>query len=369
MNARERFLSTLHYQKPDRLPLYEWIGFWSDTVNRWHGEGLPIGVNLGNINDYFGFDRRERVPVGLWSPIPGFKTRTIEENERVKLEVAEAGSLRAVTKTLKTSMSMPQFLEFPVKNRMDYEEMKRRLDPHDLRRYPDVWSDGTYPEEVIRYYESVDYPIGIGMYGFFGKARDWMGLERLLITFYKDPDWVHDMFKFFADFKIEVARNAVEQLKIDYAVFWEDMAYKNGPHISPRLFQEFMQPYYKRVTEFLRRNDVDIIMVDSDGDINLLAPLFLEAGVNCIYPLEAQANVDGVTLRKRHGRQLLLIGNIDKRVLPMGKEAIEKELERVLPLIKEGGYIPSIDHNVPSDVPYDNYLYYVNALKRYAHEV
>jgi len=370
MNARERFIRTMHFQKPDRLPLHEWLGFWDETINRWHGEGLPTWVNSGNIRDYFGLEKWERAPGDLWGAIPGFAKRIVQEDDRCSVEVSEAGSLKTVVKTLKTGVSMPQFIEFPVKNREDYEEMKRRFDSKDLRRYPNVWSDGTYPEDVIRYYETSDHPIGVGLNGFFAAAREWMGLERLLITFYKDPELIHDMFRFLADFKIEVVRNAVENLRVDYATFWEDMAYKTGPHISPRLFREFMLPYYKKVTAFLRKQGIDVILVDSDGDVNLLVPLFLEAGVNCMFPLEVQANVDALALRKKYGRQLLLIGNIDKRVLHLGKEAIEKELElKVPPLIKEGGFIPSVDHAVPSDVPYENYVFYLSLLKKYAEEV
>ncbi len=141
------------------------------------------------------------------------------------------------------------------------------------------------------------------------------------------------------------------------------MAYKNGPHISPKLFREFMLPCYKKVTDFVRKRGIDIVMVDTDGNHDVLMPLFLEGGVNCLYPLEVASDMDAVTLRKTYGRKLLLIGNIDKRALTLGREAIRREVEKKLTLTEDGGFIPSIDHAVPSDVPFENYLYYIHLIK------
>ena len=208
--------------------------------------------------------------------------------------------------------------------------------------------------------------MGLVFPGFFGQTRTWMGLKNLLLTFFKDPKLLHEIFDFWTDFIIEAIRPVVEARVLDYAGYWEDMSYKNGPHISPSHFREFMLPYYKRVSDYLRKNGVDIIMVDTDGDANLLIPLFLEGGVNCLYPLEAQAGMDAVKLRKEYGHELLLIGNIDKKALIEGEDAIKKELDTKLPpLLKDGGYIPSVDHLVPIDVSYQNYLNYLKLLRRH----
>jgi uroporphyrinogen decarboxylase len=144
------------------------------------------------------------------------------------------------------------------------------------------------------------------------------------------------------------------------------MAYKNGPLMSPKQFREFMLPSYKKLTSFLRKNGIDVILVDTDGDARLLIPLLLEGGVNGIYPLEVQAGMDAVALRKEYGKRLLLIGNIDKRAIAKGKEAIEREIKSKLPYLKEeGGYIPSLDHEVPPDIPYQNYMYYLEFISKF----
>jgi len=378
MNSRERFQRTMHYQGPDHPPICEFLGFWEETINRWYLEGLPTSIvmstsgisvykgsglsggrsvsGIPSICEYFGLETRARLPLDF-GPIPRFVNRTLEDMERYRIEIDESGATR---KAMKRGTTIPAFMEFPVKTRADFEKIEERFDPSDLRRYPLDWG-----KELIEYYEVAEFPVGIVFPGFFGQGRTWMGLRNLVLCFFRNPDLIHDMFEFWADFVIEVMKDAVENVKIDYAGFWEDMAYRDGPLISPKQFGEFMLPYYKKVTSFLRKNGVDVITVDSDGDIDLLIPLFLEAGVNCPYPSEVQANMDVVELRKKYGRQLLLIGGIDKRAVAKGPEAIEKELEHKLPPLMEGGFIPSLDHLVPPDIPLKNYQYYIGLLKKY----
>jgi len=366
MNARERFWCTMHFEKPDQLPLSEfWAGWIPATTNRWYREGLPIGMTL---DDYFNFDKRELISIDFF-PIPRFICKTLDEDDRYRTEVDERGIKKRILKTGDLTgayFGMPQFLDFPVKNREDFESMKKRFDPRDPRRYPKNWSD-----ELIEYYEAVDHPVGIHFWGFFWQASwMWMGLENFIRTLYKDPEFIHEMMDFWANFVIDTLRPAVEEVKIDYALIPEDMAYRHGPHMSPKLFREFILPRYKKVTGFLRRNGIDTIIIDSDGDPRPIIPLILEGGVNCLLPLEVQAGMDAVALRKEYGRRLLMIGNIDKKALIEGKEAIKREIDSKLPLlVKEGGYIPMVDHGVPPDVSFQNYVYYIELVKGYLHQV
>jgi uroporphyrinogen decarboxylase len=74
--------------------------------------------------------------------------------------------------------------------------------------------------------------------------------------------------------------------------------------------------------------------------------------------------MDPVALRKQYGEELLLIGGIDKRVLARENDAIEEELMKKLPyLFSMGGYIAWTDHLIPPDVPFENYMYYLERMK------
>ena len=376
MTPRECFVRHMRFQEVERLPFMEWHHWWRSTILRWYGEGMPghseqgagassmLGAasatttaeNAWYADGYahFGFDVREMLCLDF-GPLPRFVPKTLEDTQQYRVFMNDLG---ITAKTLKTGVSMPQFMEFPVKRRQDWEEMIKRFDPHDPRRYPKNWGP-----DLIEYYDTVERVVRMDITGFFGEARWLMGLERLLMTFYDDPGWIHDIMDFWEHFIIETCREAIENVKIDYVVLWEDMCYNKAMLLSPRFFREFIQPHYKKVTAFLRENGKDLIMVDSDGNVDELIPLLLESGVNGIYPLEATCN-DVVELRKKYGKQLVMAGNIDKRVLSRDKRAIQSEVERKAPIAKEGGYVLSVDHSVPFDVPFENYAYYVGLVRK-----
>jgi len=361
MNIRERFLATMNYQPRDRVPWGE-MGFWPETIEVWHEQGLPP-TRIGglpedvHLNTFFGFDRlREQVNVSF-GLLPGFKAQTLEEGKGYRI-VRRGDGVVCREFTDSHSFRMPQWLRFPLQTRKDWEqEFLPRLNPASPARYPEYW------EEWVRIYAQRDYPLTIRMGSVFGWLRNWMGLEGIAQALYDDPQWIQEMMDYIVDFCIAVGRRALEEVQLDYVLLWEDMAYKAGPLISPRMFRQFMLEPYKRLTSFIREHGVDLIFVDSDGDSEPLLPLWIEGGVNGFYPMERVAGMDPVRLRERFGRQLRLMGGIDKRAMIAGPAAIDAELAHVAPLAAEGGFLPWCDHHVPPDVPLEHYLYYVKRMK------
>lgn len=191
-----------------------------------------------------------------------------------------------------------------------------------------------------------------------------MGLERIAMALYDDPQWIQEMMDYLVEFCCACGERALKDFDLDYVLLWEDMACKHGPLISPRMFREFMLEPYVRPTRIIRDHGVDLIFVDSDGDAESLIPLWREGGVNGFYPVERAAGMDALHLRARFGPQPRLMGGIDKRAMIAGPEAIDAELAHVVPLLREGGYIPWCDHHVPPDVPLRHYLYYVQRMKQ-----
>jgi len=156
----------------------------------------------------------------------------------------------------------------------------------------------------------------------------------------------------------------LEETDIDVFGFWEDMAYHTAPLISPELARKFMLPRYRKVVDFGRSHGVRLFGLDSDGKIDPLIPVWMDSGIDILYPFEVQADMDVVAIRKKYGRDLRIWGGVDKRPLTLGPEAIDKELERVKPLIHDGGYIPMLDHSATPDTPFHNYRYFLEALKK-----
>ena len=170
---------------------------------------------------------------------------------------------------------------------------------------------------------------------------------------------VHDIFEHQMNFLIEGGRPVLEQTTIDYIILAEDMAMKTGPLLSPRLYKEFIYPRLKKVVEFYKSHGTRYVGVDTDGNPEALIPMLMDAGVDFLWPLERAADQDPVRLRKKFGRALVIWGGVDKRALARGKEAIDAHLREFIPLIKEGGFIPTIDHTVPPDISWENFQYYM----------
>ena len=350
--GRERFRRVMHYQTVDRVPHFE-FGYWRETYGVWHTQGLPVEIDdEPAANDYFGFDRFGCCPVNDWNWLtPPFERRVLEEDDRHQIIIDADGVKAMVNKD--GSSSIPHILEYPLKTRADWARFKERLDPDDPRRFPAGW------EELLRKYTYRDYPLGIHIGSLLGLLRDWIGFENIALLFYDDPDFLDEMIEYMCRFNLRIIEKLASVISFDYANGWEDIAFKNGPLLSPAMFRRFLLPRYKRLAEALRRFGVDVIFTDCDGDINILVEPWLEAGFNCMFPLEVACGTDPVALRARFGKQLLLIGGVNKRKLIEGKRAIDEEMDRLAPLVEEGGFIPHVDHRCPPDVTLENYQYYL----------
>jgi len=366
MTDRERFLNVMNFQSVDRVPNYE-LGAWPQTVDRWHGEGLPRDVAYFHWfegDPYFGIDRRAFAPINT-SMLPPFDYEVLEETERYIVARHPNG---IVTKALKEGtvrgvrMSMDQYISFPVTDRESFRKLRQRYNPDSPIRYPLWW------DEWVRMWQTRDYPLCLltnGTFGLYSQLRSWVGTENLSLLFYDDPALIEEMVESHVDFLLALIEKALQQVQFDYFNFFEDFAGKGGPLISPQLFRKFLLPAYKRIIEEMRRHGIKHFWLDSDGNTEALLPLLIEAGITCHWPLEQAAGMDPVRLRKEYGRDLAFAGGIDKRELAKDRKAIAQELfTRIPPMLESGGFIPHVDHTVPPDVPYDNFMFYMELKQR-----
>jgi hypothetical protein len=370
MNNRERFWKFARFEPVDRLPFWaDWMGPW----RRWRTEGLAVGTDMDDERfrlwaiDHFGFEGMysvfwgvPRIPVDI-GPYPAFETLLLEEHDDYKLVRIGNGVIVRQFSHPDGCLYSTHFVEYPIKNRADWIRYRdEHLDPNAAGRYPEpaTW------EALKQEWKKRDYVISIDGGSFYGFLRDWIGFEKLSFMLFDDPGLVHEMMDTLTDFFIQVLHKAVDEVEIDFAMFWEDMCYKAGPLLSPTMFRQFMLPGYKKVTSFLVDHGVELSWVDCDGNIDALIPLWLEGGVRGFYPLEVASGMDAAALRKQYGQQIVMWGNVDKRALTQGKEAIDAEIARLAPVVAQGGFIPLVDHGVPDDVPLENYLYYLGERKK-----
>jgi hypothetical protein len=384
MNARERFLAVMDFARVDRTLEWE-FGYWGETVERWYKEGLPRGFGLPrtpragetvggpalldfpetlmdkDVSSYFGFDTGVRcLPVKYWI-YPKFEVVMVEEDETTQVFVDEDGIKRRERKDRGT---VPHFVAGPVGGRNDWEKVKEeRFNIQRVEdRFPENWGN------LVRELKERDYPIGIGGHpvGFFGGLRELLGEVDVHYAYYDDPKLLKDILRHLTDLWIAIYEEILSTLEVDFALFWEDMAYKGGSLISPRLVREFMLPYYQEITGFLKGRGIRHLVVDTDGNCTELIPLFLEAGLTGMYPFEVQAGMNIVEVRKSYPG-LQIWGGLDKLSAVEGREGIEMELEKVPFMLERGGYIPFLDHLVPPDVSWENYRFFRQELKRLNH--
>ncbi len=372
MTPRERYIRTLLFQKVDKIPFQPGSPRES-TLQRWRKEGLPSeGDWFSHLCELLGIEIEEpKIPyINLkisFDLSPPFEEKIIEKRGNHLIVQDYKGAIVEIEDKYDFSylryakdFVTRKWHKFPVETRGDWEEMKERFNPDSPERIDEELSKKA---ELLR---GRDWVLTISIPGPFWQMRDWCGLENLCIFMVESPDFVSEMSDFWRAFVSQILRRCVEKVQFDAVIISEDMAYKGKSLISPLMARKFLSPCWKEWSEILRNSGCEVIILDSDGYIEELIPLWLESGINCTFPVEIAAGNDLVELRKKFGRGIAFIGGIDKRKIARGGRELEEELERIIPfLLKDGGYIPSCDHAVPPDVSWENFLRYSSLLAKY----
>ncbi len=352
MDNRTRIINTVLCREIDRLPFFFYFGPWAETVERWKGEGME-----GNDwSKYFSFDPGFVVVDVKLGYSPTFDYQQLEDRGDTMIIRDSFGITQEIRKQ---GSSIPNYIGYPVKGWEDWGRLKReRLDPDDPRRFPQNWTS------LVKEYNEGDRVVQLGSYpyGLFGTLRDMMGVEELLVSFYDQPDLIHDMMGYLTDFWIAVYKKVCREVRVDAIHMWEDMSGRNGSLISPRMVREFMLPNYQKINAFAKTHDIHIFSLDTDGDCSELIPLYLESGVNMVFPFEVAAGCDIVKYREQYP-SLCIMGGIDKQEVAKGPEAIDRELARVEKVFQQTGYIPALDHLIHPEISWDDFQYFVKRLR------
>ena len=364
---RERFIACQDYEPADRRPNHE-LGVWPQTRERWQAEAPDAVADFAwdwfAGEDALAFDRRTFIPVNFGF-IPPYEHTVLEATDRYEIVQDGRGIMHKALIEGSVGggrMCMDQYLRWPIAGPEDWPDVRRRLEAALPARYPDDLG------AQVATWQGRHCPLVLGRNcaanGFYWRAREFMGTEALSFAWYDHPTLMHEIMEFFADFIIETARPVVENIQLDYFCLNEDMSMKNGPLLSPATYREFIFPHLKRMVDFFRAHGTRYFAVDTDGDPTPLIPLMMDAGVDTLWPVERASGISPQGLRRQFGRGLRLWGGVDKRELARGPEAIRTHLREFLPLIEEGGFIPTVDHTVPTDVSWDDFRYYMDCKRK-----
>ena len=352
MTTVERYNKFMNFETVDRPPFILPGGTFLVTRQRWEREGLPKGADL---NEYFGAESMPVASLAIDTQLnPPFEEKLLEETDEFIVKIDRHG---VKCRNFKDETSMSEHLEYPVKGLEDLTWLRKRLDPATPGRIASDWLDRA---QACRARGTLTFING-GMY--FAFLNEHMGTEAVLMAYFDTPELIHEVNELQCRLCEQAMNTALPHFKPDRIGYHEDMAYKNGSMISPAMFREFMTPYYKRVTSITSQYGVNHHLMDSDGDIRELIPLWLECGINAFAPLEVAAGMDVVALRQEYGQTIKMEGGFDKRILASDKAAIRQEFERLAPVIDGGGYLISCDHTVPHNVPLENFAYLVELMK------
>lgn len=398
MTELERFKRIMNFEKGVDAPRWE-FGYWGATVDSFYAEGLPKkqypqipdtittptaslytpcwqSINTGKLPTgiailggglYYptqGFSRdydirtelnmdygQRLVDVNLLFE-PMFEVETIEEDDEILIYRDLDGVVRRFEK--ETGV-IPVGWENIITDAKSWEKLKEeRLNLDTVgKRFPPNW--GSLLEE----YKNRDFPLVLGGYphGFFGTQAHLMGYEKLFFAYNDTPDLVHDINSTFCDLWIAVFEEVLAQTSADMCVIWEDMSSGTGSMVAPATIREFMSPYYKKLTDFLKGKGIEIIFIDTDGYCHDLIPIYMEAGITGMYPIEATCGMDVVRVRKEFP-ELRMMGGVPKMEIRHGKKRIDEILEPVKTAFDIGGYIPFGDHLIPPEIHWEDFKYY-----------
>ena len=355
LTSGERIMRSLIGQPVDRAPFGVGIGWqpWGETYERWKKESGKQDLDL---ELELGYDANSAIP-GFESGIfPLFEEKVIsEDGDLITFRDRKGITMRG----RKDGGSMPEFLDYPVKNIDDWEKLKaERLNAETPARITENWPE--FKERIKKNGQAIqvgDFPFGV-----FGTPRDLMGAEELLVSFYSQPEMVRDMMDHLTSLWIALWEKVSKEIQIDHIHIWEDMSGRQGSLISPKMVEEFMMPCYDRIAAFGKAHGVRVISVDTDGDCGELVPVMIKHGVNMFFPFEVQAGNDILKYRKLYPK-LGIVGGLDKRALAGTKADIDKEIKKSEEMLKSGYYVPGFDHLIPPDVSWDNFRYAAAKMK------
>ena len=325
MKDRERFKKLMNFEKPDRLPVTEWAGWWDKTIQRWKSEGLPKELNEdGEIRAFFKFDTWRQ----CWMEP---RKKSLPDNHQNY-------------KPLVTDMD-------------SYNAIKEHL-------YPEVAFDKELISSWAEEQRKDDMVVWITIEGFYWMPRTLLGMEDINYMFYDDPELIHQINKDTLAYNLRVFKEFCSICKPDFMTFAEDMSYNHGPLVSKQIFEDFMLPYYKQIIPLVKENGT-IPFVDTDGNPEELLPWFLDIGIEGFIPMERQAGTDVVKYREMYPK-IKMIGAFDKTLMNKGEEIMRYEFDRLLPIMKQGGYVLGIDHQTPPSVSLEDYYLYLKLFREYA---
>ena len=369
MTNRERAMNILHYKEADRLPAVH-FGYWPELLWEWVEQGkIPIEIAAGHgdgneqdkaLDKLIGWDFN-------WNTIVGSQNGLMPCFEEKVLEVLPDGCKRVQTPVGLIERVKPGIVSIPSED--DYL-LKDREAFETLYRPKMQFSPERIDVEFFKNFNATrdqDRPVGLFLGSIMGHIRDMTSVVGMSYLIYdEDEELFADIVDTYAEMQYQCAKAILETgAKFDFAHYWEDICFKNGPLLSPEIFNELCAKHYKKRNDLCHQYGIDIISLDCDGVTAALLPTWFENGVNTMFPIEVGVWGDQFEpARAKFGKGMLGVGAVDKTALRKDKAAVDAEIERIKRLVAMGGYIPCPDHRLMPGTKFELVQYYAEEIKK-----
>jgi uroporphyrinogen decarboxylase len=357
------------YAVKPNAPIYQnEFGFY--CLDRWKSEGhIDDKTNFAKL---FGYDEPGSYSLGElgWCEAafcPEFDVEILEDRGEYEVERDFAGRHVLYFKGRRNGF-MPEYVDHPVKDRKTWNDnCKWRLDPNHPDRFKDLEARmGKAAAAANQGKVIVQNIVGGYMY-----LRSMIGPVDLLYKFYDDPELIRDCMETWLQLADAVVEKHQKYVTLDEIFLAEDICYNHGSLISHDMIKEFLFPYYQQLIANAKLRQIDKnrklhIQIDTDGNAIPVIDLYKEIGMDYMSPFEAAAGCDVVKVAEKYP-DLRIRGGFDKRILAQGKDAIDREVDRIMPTMKKrGGYIPTCDHGVPEEVNFEDYVHFRKRMLEFA---
>lgn len=376
MNNRQRVNAILHYQPYDRMPVAS-FGYWEETLDKWAAEGHICREDAEEYRqkgDGSPADQRIMAKLGFdinWGGaqggctglFPPFETEVLERCADGSKIIRDSNGL--IVRVNDDIISIPAVIGTSLKDREAWETLYLPRLQYCEARIDDAHFKRLQQEDAAR-----EQPLGLYLGSLYGFIRDMLGVENLAYLAVDDEDLYVEIIDTVAELSYRLAERILSYgIGFDYAHFWEDICFKNGPLVNPTIFDACVGKHYRRITDLVRAHGIDIISLDCDGCIDLLAPIWLKNGVNTMFPIEVGTwNASIQKWREQYGRDLRGVGGMDKRVFAHDRAAVDAEVQRLKRLVALGGYIPCPDHRIAPDAKFELVQYYCDQFRKVMQE-
>lgn len=359
MNGKERIITALDLEIPDRVPL--WIHAINEAavvnIGRLIMEGVPDAkpVNLMSMEEMQKlldvlFTIHEKLEIDGFTAL-GFSELagvTNLDNNRFKDQWG--------TIWMRSSHGLAYMAEPPLSAPEELKSYKR----------PDVHENEGFMVQLAKKQFGGEKAVFFLMRGTFVRSWRVRGMQNLLLDMIERPEFVHLLAEMVTEYNMELCSITAET-GTDVLIVEDDIASRESTLISPEYFNEFVAPYNRRIVDYAHKLGLKVIL-HSDGNLWPILDKLLETGYDGLNPLEADAGMELKKVKDYCGGRICLTGNIDcgKLLCSGSKEEVEKAvIDAVKAAAPQGGYILSSSNSIHPGVDPENFITMVNAAKKY----